>query len=407
MAGRTAEEIECWTAGARELPEALDTLETHQTLAVLYRRTAQPQLAARHWRLALAHNRQRPDLLLQLGMTLQWGGADGGLAEGGGEGGMGAGRAQQQRSTRRLREAAEAYSEALAMAAEPAEAPMLLAAAAAAKLAQAAAAHSSMAAQGPGRGVGGKDGEREHHRGGGGDGSASVRRLLREAAAHYALASADTSSSSSSSSSPSFDPFSWRHWAQLGVQVPAGELLPGNGQCSEGSSSTAAAAAAAVAEARARWRALQQPPEPEEGGGGGGCASARALVVSLAGMPHGLGSTVHLLSLAASYAYLHDRALLLPMMTTEEEETGADGEGAAPAATDEWWLTAAEDCASRSWGCHMKAVSSCGEPCHLSGACIRALRACARACCHHASRRHTVTCPACLCAAALWQLRTR
>jgi hypothetical protein len=406
MAGRTAEEIECWTAGARELPEALDTLETHQTLAVLYRRTAQPQLAARHWRLALAHNRQRPDLLLQLGMTLQWGGADGGLAEGGGEGGMGAGRAQQQRSTRRLREAAEAYSEALAMAAEPAEAPMLLAAAAAAKLAQAAAAHSSMAAQGPGRGVGGKDGEREHHRGGGGDGSASVRRLLREAAAHYALASADTSSSSSSSS-PSFDPFSWRHWAQLGVQVPAGELLPGNGQCSEGSSSTAAAAAAAVAEARARWRALQQPPEPEEGGGGGGCASARALVVSLAGMPHGLGSTVHLLSLAASYAYLHDRALLLPMMTTEEEETGADGEGAAPAATDEWWLTAAEDCASRSWGCHMKAVSSCGEPCHLSGACIRALRACARACCHHASRRHTVTCPACLCAAALWQLRTR
>eukprot|EP01047_Picozoa_sp_COSAG01_P068075 COSAG01_NODE_9756_length_2352_cov_1.732357_2_plen_402_part_00 len=281
---------------------------------------------------------------------------------------MGAGRVQQQRSSQRLREAAEAYSEALAMAAEPAEAPMLLAAAAAAKLAQAAAAHSSMAAQGPGRGEEGEDGEGEHHRGGGGGGgSASVRRLLREAAAHYALASADTSSSSPSS--PSFDPFSWRHWAQLGVQVPAGELLPGNGQCSEGSSSSSAAsssaasAAAAVAEARARWRALQQPPEPEEGGGG--CASARALVVSLAGMPHGLGSTVHLLSLAASYAYLHDRALLLPMMTAEEEaEAGGEGEGAAPPAAaraDEWWLTAAEDCPARSWGCHMKAVSSCGE----------------------------------------------
>ena len=67
-------------------------------------------------------------------------------------------------------------------------------------------------------------------------------------------------------------------------------------------------------------------------------------------MVHGLGSQIHLLSLAASYAEQEGRALLVMDQ-------------------DEWWFTdpgpqgvsqtPQEDCPSRAWACHMKALSSC------------------------------------------------
>ena len=70
------------------------------------------------------------------------------------------------------------------------------------------------------------------------------------------------------------------------------------------------------------------------------CAAAPVLIVELRNMTHGLGSQVHLLSLAASYAEEEGRALLFP------DE-------------DEWWFTDAKDCEARAWGCHMKTLSSC------------------------------------------------
>ena len=58
-------------------------------------------------------------------------------------------------------------------------------------------------------------------------------------------------------------------------------------------------------------------------------------------------SQLHLLSVAASYAFRTSRALLVP-------------------SADKWWFTDSTDCPERAWQCYMKTLSTCGA---LSNSC--------------------------------------
>ena len=88
-------------------------------------------------------------------------------------------------------------------------------------------------------------------------------------------------------------------------------------------------------------------------------------------MIHGLGSQIHLLSLAASYAeefgakqtlvkvhatICQDR---LEAVVTRRFVLSLAGRTLLVLDQDEWWFTDGAVCPSRSWSCHFKALSSC------------------------------------------------
>ena len=100
MANDPQGELACWSAAVKQHPE-IDSAQTRNLMAMCHRRLGQHKAAAAAFSAALKHEPRRPDLLLQLGLTLQVSG--------------GAPAAARRK-----------YKEALAMAAEPAEAPALL-----------------------------------------------------------------------------------------------------------------------------------------------------------------------------------------------------------------------------------------------------------------------------------------
>jgi len=278
MANDVRGELECWEAALAEHGDAVDGAHTRSSMAFLRRRLGEHRKAADELEQALAHEPRRPDLLLQLGLTLHISGGQ-------------------------LGPARRRYRDALAMAAQPEEAPALLLA------------------------------------------LASVELQLGEvgaAAAAYHTATGDAIEPSAlvwgGAGSPGFA----GSVALLGGQLPepAAAAYPSPTDLLEISQAESGGALSSAqwawlhslrATAVSAWDARQQPAD---------CAATPVLIVELRNMTHGLGSQIHLLSLAASYAEEEDRALLFP------DE-------------DEWWFTDATDCEARAWGCHMKTVSSC------------------------------------------------
>jgi len=101
MANDVEAELRCWEFGLEHHAAELDSVDTRNAMAMCHRRLGQHKAAAQAFSAALRHEPRRPDLLLQLGLTLQVSG--------------GAPVAARRK-----------YLDALALAAEPEEAPALL-----------------------------------------------------------------------------------------------------------------------------------------------------------------------------------------------------------------------------------------------------------------------------------------